>query len=111
MSDEPKVYEIGRLRKPAGRIKLEDGTEHDVLQIKSRVYHSLKAAKGSAYLDSLEASARELVPTMTDEQAGELTDEDRNDIVAIAGLGVEAVQRLRVPNVAGPAASPSTSPG
>lgn len=107
---ESKVFAIGRFRKPAGRIALEDGTEHDVIQIKSHIYHTLNAARGEglAYIDALHAAVRELVPTLSDQQAGELTANDENDIVAISGLGVEAVEKMYAdPNVASPPTSTS----
>jgi hypothetical protein len=111
---EAKTYPIGQFRKAAGRIALEDGSAHDVMQIKSRIRQTLKAATAETYIDLMTAAVRELVPTLTDAQDGELTDEDRNDIIAIAGLGVEAVERIHaaaLKNGDSPAADGSTSPG
>lgn len=112
MSDETQVLDLRRIRKPlAGRVTLEDGSVHDVLQSRGKHYQALKAIKPSEAMERIYEIARELVPTMSNEQAQELNLDQANAIIGVAGLGVAAVEAMYPPNAESPATSTLTSPG
>lgn len=108
---ETKVFDIDRLRnRLAGRIKV-DGVEHDVLQVKGGTYQSLRAAAPGEAMERVYRAVAEVCPSLTAEQVSALNLDQANAIIGIAGLGVEAVEKL-YPNEESPAAAAvSTSPG
>lgn len=102
--------DLRKLRSPiAGQVTLNDGSVHDVLQTKSRHYHALRTASAQDATDRIFGVAREVVPSMTETQAGDLTLDEANAIIAFASGGVAMVGAL-YPNVPSPEQVP-TSPG
>ncbi len=105
---DEKILDLGQIRNRSGRVRLEDGTQHDVFPTKGRTYRGLRAATKEEAVDKVYAAAKECIPSATAEQIDELTLEQANAVLAIAGAGIAAVEAL-YPNAVSPATS--TSPG
>lgn len=99
MSTNPNatpVINLAKLVREAGRIQLEDGTEHVVRPISGAVFHALKQ------VEEQEQSASELftavgivVPTMTEAQVLALTPEQAHAVLQLSAGDVVAVEQLR----------------
>ncbi len=112
MADNEGVFDVRTIRKPfAGRVRLEDGSVHEVLQSKGKHYQALKAVSSKEAMDLVYQIAAEVMPSASPQQIAELTLDQANAIIGIAGIGVAAVEAMYPPNGESPATSTSTSPG
>src|SRR4051812_7527168 len=102
MDDTKESIDLRRIRaRIAGTLTLDDGTIHEALQMKSLQYRALRTATAEDATDRIFSIARELVPTMSDEQFGQLTLDEANAIIAFASGGIAMVGAI-FPNVSSP---------
>lgn len=99
-------FDVSRVRKtaPAGTITLvAGGPVHTVLHMRAKHHHALKTAragKGDPVAVIFDM-VKEVVPTMTDDEHGNLTMEEARAILEISASGIAAVEDT-IPNANGP---------
>lgn len=113
MMKPKKILRLDLIESPiAGTMELANGDRHDVLQPTVRQQQVLVAVEqnpGAADFLEMYRVVRELVPTLTDDQFGALSNEQVTAIVTMASGNIEAVEKL-FPNAVSPETVP-TSPG
>lgn len=115
MTAHRKILRLDRIQHPvAGQFQLEpNGTIHDVLQPTVSGQQALVAIESDPSakreIAELHALVRALVPSLTDEEFGKLTDPQITAIVTLASSNIDIVEKL-FPNAVSPETDP-TSPG
>lgn len=113
MSTPKKILRLDLIESPiAGTLELANGDRHDVLQPTVRqqqVIIALENAPTGANLLEMHGVVRALVPTLSDEQFGALSNEKMQAIVTLASANIDAVEQL-FPLAVSPETTP-TSPG
>lgn len=113
MTNPRKILRLDLIESPvAGQFDLGDGKLHDVLQPTIRqqqILISIESNPTAASFDEMHAVVRALVPSLSDEQFGALSNEQVTAIVTMATGNIDAVEKL-FPNAVSPE-TPPTSPG
>lgn len=113
MTKPKKILRIDLIESPiAGTMEFANGERHDVLQPTVRQQQVIIALENEPTADNLlemHKVVRALVPTLTDEQFGALSNEQMRAIITLASANIEAVEAL-FPLAVSPE-TPQTSPG
>lgn len=108
-----KILRLDLIESPvAGQFSLGDGKEHDVRQPNIRqqqILVAIEQAPSAEGLLEMQAVVRQLVPSLSDEQFGSLSNEQLQAIVTLASSNIDVVEKM-FPNAVSPETA-QTSPG